>query len=58
MIKFFKYISMGFATIGEGFYIIASSINPYNTIKSYDDVKKRYEEVRKKYEKLRGVKND
>ena len=51
MTNFFKYISMGFATIGEGFYTIASSFNPYNTIKSYDD-------VRKKYEKLRGVRND
>jgi len=50
MTNFLKYISMGFASIGEGFYTIANAFNPsrYDAIKTYDDVKKRYEDIKKK----------
>lgn len=51
MTNFLKYISMGFASIGEGFYTIANAFNPsrYDAIRTYDDVKKRYEDIKKRY---------
>jgi hypothetical protein len=54
MTNFFKHILMGFATVGERFYTIANSFNPDNSIKSYDDVKKRYTKIQQKYKKLRN----
>lgn len=54
MTNFLKPLLEGFATIGEGFLVIANAFRPteYNVNKRYNETKKKYEYIRKRSKKM------